>query len=166
MVFGTVAENIKDRRSSGAAPNIFSISSRKPILSISSASSRTTALSSLISREPRLIWSQSRPGVPTTICTPFPKTRRSSRMSIPPTQEATLPPALPYSQSSSRLTCIASSRVGAITTAKGKSARGMRSASSNRVEARAKPKATVLPDPVWAETNISTPSSSGAKTAS
>ena len=166
MVFGTVAENINVRRCAGAAPSISSSSSRNPIFSISSASSRTTALSMLRSREPRLIWSHRRPGVPTTICAPRPRALRSVRISMPPTHVASRAPVSLYSHSSSRFTCKASSRVGAITTAKGACVGAKLLFSPSKVGARAKPKATVLPEPVCAETNRSAVSSLGAITAS
>ena len=88
MGFGTVAENIRVRRSAGAAARMNSRSSRKPRSSISSASSSTTARSSEMSSEPRVMWSRRRPGVPTTICAPCSSARRSWRMSMPPTQDA------------------------------------------------------------------------------
>jgi hypothetical protein len=72
-------------------------SSRKPRSSISSASSSTTAQSDR-SIEPRMMWSRSRPGVATTICAPRSSARRSSRMSMPPTQDASTAPALAKSQ--------------------------------------------------------------------
>src|SRR3546814_11304469 len=59
-------------------------------------------------------------GVPTTICAPPRNERRSFDASIPPTHVALRAPALPYNQASSRLTCNASSRVGAITSARGR----------------------------------------------
>ncbi len=81
---GMVAENSAVCRSSGAASRIAVTSSRKPMRSISSASSRTTARIPERSRVPRRRWSWTRPGVPTTTCTP----RRSSRscwsMPVPP----------------------------------------------------------------------------------
>ena len=56
---------------------------------------------------------------------------------------------------SSRVTCRASSRVGATASASGAPAWAKRSAPSRRVGASARPKATVLPEPVWAETSAS-----------
>ena len=50
---------------------------------------------------------------------------------------------------------MASSRVGAITRAIGFTGRSKRSAPFSRVEAMPRPKATVLPEPVWAETSMS-----------
>ncbi|MNE97020.1 hypothetical protein D3C80_1953090 [compost metagenome] len=74
---------------------------------------------------------------------------------MPPTQVVILAPDWPYSHSSSAETCKASSRVGAIASISGASAGPKLSLSPSRVEAAARPKATVLPDPVWAETSMS-----------
>ena len=74
--------------------------------------------------------------------------RRSSRISIPPTQEAITTPVSAYNHCSSRLTCIANSRVGAITRPRGLEARSNTSLSVKRFGAIAIPKPTVLPDPV------------------
>ena len=62
-------------------------------------------------------------------------------------------------------TCTASSRVGAMTSASGAPGASKRSAPSSSVGAMARPKATVLPEPVCAETRRSAPSASGASTA-
>ena len=165
MDFGTVAENIRVRRSFDAESRMNSRSSRKPRSSISSASSRTTAFSPDGLKEPRSIWSRRRPGVPTTICAPFCSARRSSRISMPPTQEAKDAPVISYSHCSSRLTCSANSRVGATIRANGVDARAKRSAPSSRSPAIAIPKAIVLPEPVCAETSASAPTRVGASTA-
>ena len=61
---GTVAENITVCRSGGVDERIFSISSRKPMFSISSASSRMTVLIPPSCRVLRSMWSMTRPGVP------------------------------------------------------------------------------------------------------
>ena len=164
MPRGTVAENIKVRRSEGVASKIDSNSSRNPMFNISSASSNTTARRPDVSKDPRSMWSRKRPGVPTTMCTPRFKARRSVPMSMPPTQEEILAPVGSKSHSSSRFTCKASSRVGAITSAKGTVARSNVSAPSSRVGASAKPNATVLPEPVWAETKRSESANFGSET--
>ena len=67
---GIVAENSATCLSSGRVCRIVSTSSMKPIRSISSASSSTRQRSSHRSREPFSRWSMTRPGVPTTTCTP------------------------------------------------------------------------------------------------
>ena len=162
MAFGTVAENINVRRSSGDSPKINSRSSRKPRSSISSASSITTPRSCDRSMLLRMMWSRKRPGVATTMWAPRASVRRSSRMSIPPTQDAITTPASAYSHSSSRFTCNANSRVGAMTKAKGDPARSKASASPSNVSPSARPKPTVLPEPVWAETNRSDSPSLGS----
>ena len=67
---GIVAENSATCLSSGVSARIVSTSSAKPIFSISSASSSTRKRSSDRSRVPFSRWSMTRPGVPTTTCTP------------------------------------------------------------------------------------------------
>ena len=69
------------------------------------------------------------------------------------------------SQVSSRLTCKASSRVGAITSASGAPGGGSAASSASSCTPMARPKATVLPEPVRAETTRSRPSASGWMTA-
>ncbi len=81
---------------------------------------------------------------------------------MPPTQDAMRAPA--YSQASSACTCNASSRVGAMASATGRPGGGS-SPSGIRVAAAASPNATVLPDPVRAETSRSRPSVPGCSTA-
>jgi hypothetical protein len=75
---------------------------------------------------------------------------------MPPTQVAIRPPDLAKSHSSSRLTWSASSRVGATIRASG-SRDGASRPSAMSCSAMARPKATVLPEPVWAETRRSRP---------
>ena len=67
---GMVAENSATWRVSGVFFSTASTSSMKPIRSISSASSSTSMRSADRSSEPRSRWSITRPGVPTTTCTP------------------------------------------------------------------------------------------------
>ena len=67
---GIVAEKSAVWWSSGVCSNIHSTSSIKPMRSISSASSSTRQLSSSIRSVLRRMWSITRPGVPTTTCTP------------------------------------------------------------------------------------------------
>ena len=148
MPFGNVAENIKVRRVLGVASRMNSKSSRKPISSISSASSSTTTSRADRSSPPRSKWSRKRPGVPTTICTPSSRRRRSRRASMPPTHVAIRAPACSKSQANSRSTCKANSRVGAMTSACGAPARPNFWLSPRISPAMAKPKATVLPEPV------------------
>ena len=89
------------------------------------------------------------------MCEPRSSDLRSSRISIPPTHDAIVALAIPYNQVNSRLTCIANSRVGAITKAKGAPALSKFTESFNIVGAMAMPNPTVFPDPVCAETNKS-----------
>ena len=67
---GIVAENSAIWRVSGVFFSTASTSSMKPMRSISSASSSTRQRSCDRSSEPRSRWSMTRPGVPTTTCTP------------------------------------------------------------------------------------------------
>ena len=67
---GMVAENSSILRCSGTYDSISLMSSTKPMLSISSASSSITVFTWLKSILPRFIKSSSRPGVATTTCTP------------------------------------------------------------------------------------------------
>ncbi len=60
---------------------------------------------------------------------------------------------------------MASSRVGAMTSASGAPAGANRSSAPSSVSAKARPKATVLPEPVWAETSRSRPAASACSTA-
>ena len=67
---GSVAENSTVWRSAGVDWRIDSMSSAKPMSSISSASSSTTIRTPSSRSVPRLMWSIARPGVATTTCTP------------------------------------------------------------------------------------------------
>src|SRR5256885_1473802 len=84
---------------------------------------------------------------------------------MPPTQVVIRAPVSAYSQLSSRWTCIASSRVGVTISARGAPAGVNRSLSPSSVRASARPNATVLPEPVCADTRTSRTSTSGAMTA-
>ena len=68
---GMVAENSTTCRVSGVASSRVSMSSTKPMSSISSASSSTTVSSSSRRSAPRFIRSMARPGVATTMSTPL-----------------------------------------------------------------------------------------------
>ena len=67
---GIVAENKRVWRASGTRLMIASMSSKNPMLSISSASSRIRVSMWLSLSALRLIKSSNRPGVPTTTCAP------------------------------------------------------------------------------------------------
>ena len=70
IAVGMVAENSATWRCSGDLRMMVSTSSMKPMRSISSASSSTRVFSSDRSSEFFSMWSMTRPGVPTTTCTP------------------------------------------------------------------------------------------------
>ncbi len=70
ILLGIVAEKRPICLGSGTESRMNSMSSMKPMSSMVSASSRTTYLTLLRSRLPRLRWSIILPGVPTTTCTP------------------------------------------------------------------------------------------------
>jgi hypothetical protein len=70
ICFGMVAEKRATCLVSGVSARIVSTSSAKPMLSISSASSRTRNRSWVRSSVPLSRWSITRPGVPTTMWTP------------------------------------------------------------------------------------------------
>ncbi len=71
MLPGIVAEKSRVRLSGLVPFRMFSTSSINPILSISSASSRTAYFTAAREMLFLFIWSIIRPGVPTTISTPF-----------------------------------------------------------------------------------------------
>ena len=114
---GIVAENNTVWRSLGSEPRIVSMSSAKPMSSISSASSSTTVRIPSTSSERRPRWSRTRPGVPTTTWTPRSSDCSCRKIGCPPYTGTTLTPSLrPYLKIASE-TCIASSRVGTRTRA-------------------------------------------------
>ena len=113
ILFGIVAENISVCLLSGINVKIFLISSKKPISSISSASSKTTTLGFILIL-PLSNRSCNLPGVATTIeaclilsiCLLY---------AVPPYTVAVLSPDNLPKRYNSSLTCIASSLVGTIT---------------------------------------------------
>ena len=152
--------------SAGAAARMNSRSSRKPRSSISSASSSTTARSAEMSSEPRVMWSRSRPGVPTTMLRAL--FERAALLAHVHAADAgsdaragllvepfEFAPHLERQFAGRR----DDERAGRARR------RRSRSAPPSRVGAMAMPKATVLPEPVCAETSRSAPSASGASTA-
>ena len=84
IAFGIVAEKSSVCLSSGTFLIIDSMSSKKPMSSISSASSKTSVLTCDKSTVLRLMWSSSLPGVPTKICGTCFKSLIWRRMSAPP----------------------------------------------------------------------------------
>ena len=117
---GIVAEKRTVCLSSGVSVRIVSISSRNPISSISSASSNITIDTESNLTVFLLIWSITRPGVPTIICTPDFKDLICLTISCPPYTGNTLM-SLMYLASFliSSATCTASSLVGQSTIACG-----------------------------------------------
>ncbi len=93
MAFGTVAENISVRRvSRRLAENEFQILAEPEVEHLVGLVEHDGPQIAVMSSDPRWIWSRRRPGVPTTIWAPRSSARRSSRMSMPPTQEASVAP--------------------------------------------------------------------------
>ncbi len=84
MRAGSVAENSTVCRSRGTEDMIDSMSSAKPMSSISSASSRTTVRSSSKLTVRRVRWSIARPGVATTTSTPASSARIWRTIGWPP----------------------------------------------------------------------------------
>ena len=81
---GTVAENSSVCRSVGVCSRIFSMSSWKPMESISSHSSSTPMRTRSSLSVPRRRWSSTRPGVPHTICPPARSCSTCRPMGAPP----------------------------------------------------------------------------------
>ena len=103
-----------------------------------------------------LVWSVSRPGVATSRSIPRCSSAAWRLKDIPPTTEVTVrPSALAYGSTAST-TCWASSRVGTSTSPRGR--RGCARSPSSRVSS-ARPKARVLPEPVWPRPSRSRPAS-------
>ena len=145
-----VAENISILRSWGRYDKISSIESRKPMLSISSASSRITVCTLSSFTSPRLMRSMRRPGVATTMCTPRRNERIWLSMLEPPYTANTLRLEIYLAKSSRSLPiCKQSSRVGESINACG---------ADIEVSVRCKtgkPNAAVLPVPVCANATTS-----------
>ena len=142
---GIVALNNQVLSRTGVFLSINSISSWKPMFSISSASSRTTYLicSRLIAF--LSIRSINRPGVATTICTPLLRSRICKPIEAPPYTATTETPDMYFLKSSISFTiCIHNSLVGQTTSACGYFAAASIICSNGR------PKAAVLPVPVCA----------------
>ncbi len=99
---------------------MLSISSTKPISSISSASSRTNSRTSLSLRVLRLMWSIILPGVPTTIGAPVFRAFICLSIECPPTTARALRFMYFPIRLMSSVTCSASSLVGAKIIAWGK----------------------------------------------
>ena len=143
MASGIVAENKRVWRSAGVALMINSRSSMKPMFNISSASSRINVSMSPSCKARRLIKSTIRPGVPTTTCAPDLSALICLSMLAPPKTERTLMPLSRPKRKSSSCDCTANSRVGAITIA-------CKPPLTSILFKVGRPKAAVLPVPVWA----------------
>ncbi|PSK57560.1 hypothetical protein B0E53_07003 [Micromonospora sp. MH33] len=158
-----VAEKSSRWESAGVFASSRVTSGRKPMSAIWSASSSTVISTSSSLQTPRSIRSPSRPGVATTISTP----RRSASIcrsyGTPPTAVfRKMPTALPSGTSAS-LTCMASSRVGTRTRARGCSGRARLRSASRAITGR--PKARVLPEPVWPRPSTSWPARASGRVA-
>mmetsp|Transcript_16152 Transcript_16152/g.35786 ORF Transcript_16152/g.35786 Transcript_16152/m.35786 type:complete len:200 (-) Transcript_16152:412-1011(-) len=114
---GIVAEKMVTCTVSGMYLNTSYICSLKPLESISSASSSTNRDTSSSRRARLLIISYTRPGVPTTTCTPSCRARMSSLTAVPPTQAMILMFMKSPSAWMTLTICWASSLVGASTSA-------------------------------------------------
>ena len=156
MRASNVAENSSVCRCFGTRPMIRFICGRKPMSSMRSASSstRTSTASSLA--WPASMWSSRRPGQATRMSTPRRRLSICGCMPAPPKMVVTFMRRWrPYSLRLSA-TCTASSRVGTSTRA-----RGLRGplgwVSFDRRCSIGRPKAAVLPVPVWAAPSTSWP---------
>mmetsp|Transcript_13869 Transcript_13869/g.46904 ORF Transcript_13869/g.46904 Transcript_13869/m.46904 type:complete len:287 (-) Transcript_13869:459-1319(-) len=140
------------------APRMADMSSAKPMSSIWSASSRVANRTAVSASVPRSMWSLMRPGVPASTSMPARRADTWGPMGAPPyTQSTSRSEATPPI---SRLTCCASSRVGAMTSPSGGRPRP-RAPSAFHVRMRStmgRAKARVLPMPVRARPMRSFPS--------
>ena len=120
----TVAENISVCRPAGSAPSTASSSARKSAPSIWSASSSTTQPTAAGQERPGRRWSPSRPGVPdhdVEPARPAPPARPAGRRRRCSSRCA--PRCRRRASRARPRTCMASSRVGATTSARGPAAR-------------------------------------------
>ena len=148
--FGMVAENMSIFLSPGTCVRISRMSSRNPMLSISSASSRMTVCTSSSFTSPRLIRSIRRPGVATTTCTPLRSVRIWLSMLEPPYTGRIFRLSIYFEKSAkSPAICRQSSLVGAIIRAC-----GTRRLKSTRCST-GRPNAAVFPVPVCARPTTS-----------
>ena len=146
----------------GTPPRIFCTSSAKPMSSILSASSSTTCLTLVRRRLPPSMRSMTRPGVPTSTSTPPRSAPCCGKSPTPPYTHSVTRRTSRLEKSSP--TCLASSRVGASTSARGARPRASLAAlSPRRRSMMGSAKASVLPEPVRALAIMSRPASSRAK---
>jgi hypothetical protein len=149
---GMVAEKSRVCLPAGVSPRMVCMSSMKPMLSISSASSRTTVDTSERTRVFLRMWSSTRPGVPTTTSIPFFRLFICLSMDCPPYMGTETMPVFAPIWFISWATWMASSRVGTSTRAQGLLLLPLASFSTMGI-----PKAAVLPVPVWATPMMSLP---------
>ena len=149
-----VALNSAVWRLFGVMVRIRSTSSRKPRSSISSASSRTTKRQLCRISEARWMRSSTRPTVPTTICPPSRSWACWERIGAPPKTATTSTPLRWAYARSACVTWMHSSRVGVSTSPWTSGSEGSTCSIIGR------PKAAVLPEPVWAWPIMSRPSMS------
>ena len=147
-----VAENSSRCPPAGTASRISVTAGMKPRSAMWSASSSTTISIRPRSTAPCSIRSISRPGVATTMSTPRWNARSCGVYDMPPATRTTDRSTVRASGVSTSVTCIASSRVGTST-----SPRGCEPAAPASVVIIGRPKARVLPEPVWPRPSTSRP---------
>ena len=130
-------------------------SGRNPMSAMWSASSRTATRTSPSSTAPRSIRSVSRPGVATSRSTPLASEEICGSYDRPPATSRCRRPVTWTNGSSASLTCMASSRVGTSTSARGRRLAGL--VPSARRDTSGSPNASVLPDPVRPRPSTSRP---------
>ncbi len=158
----SVAENSM-RWPSGSWSNSSSTSGRKPMSAIWSASSRTATSTESREHSPRRMRSRRRPGVATSMSTPARSASIWRENAVPPhTTFISMPTASPKVWSESA-TWIASSRVGVRMIALG--CFGLVRPPAARRARAGRPKARVLPEPVWARPRTSRPASASGMVA-
>ena len=127
----------------------------------SASSSTATSIEASVQLR-RSIRSSSRPGVATTMSTPRSRVAIWRPSGAPPNTATVLTPSAWPSGSSASRTCTASSRVGTSTRPRGVRGAGLRPASRVII---GRPKARVLPEPVWARPSTSRPARQSASVA-
>ncbi len=150
----SVAENSSRWPLLGVRSRISRTCGMKPMSAIWSASSSAMKLQSPRFAVPCRTWSERRPGVAMSRSTPRESASAWRAKAIPPTAVRHHRPRDLASGVSESATCIASSRVGTRTSARGRFGRALPSASRASM---ARPNARVLPEPVWARPSTSRP---------
>ena len=151
ILSGIVAEKSNNCRFASVWPIRFSMSGKNPMWSIWSASSNTTRRIESRWREPRLAWSNKRPGVPRITWGRLPSCCNWDSIVLPPMSGRISTSNIAPSTFASSEICLMSSRVGAIiSTCSWCTSVWMRCNIGNK-------KASVLPVPVCAFAIISLP---------